>query len=239
MPHLLSLNKKDECVNIPVIAIDGLSGSGKGTIAQMLAKKLKWHFLDSGVLYRVIGWAVLHQHVDPSDHAVLQELIDTLDIRMEIAEIGDDAKIIVNQVDITDEIRAEACSKMASITSAIPLVRAALLERQRAFRQAPGLVTDGRDMGTVVFPDAMLKFYLTASAQERAKRRFSQLKQKGKHVSLPNILQELQARDERDVNRAIAPAKPADDVILIDTTLLDVNGVFEAVLQHVQEKVGA
>ncbi len=223
---------------IPVITIDGPSGSGKGTIAQLLAKQLKWHFLDSGVLYRAIGWAVLHQKINTDDHDALKQLVNTIDIKMQIADIGDEAKIIVDQQDITDDIRSEACSQMASITSAIPFVRAALLERQRQFRQAPGLVTDGRDMGTVVFPDATIKFYLTASVEERANRRYAQLKQRGKHVSLPDILRELRARDERDANRAIAPAKPADDVILVDTTSLDVGGAFQTVLQHVKKRIG-
>lgn len=224
-------------MGIPVITIDGPSSSGKGTIAHMLAKKLKWHFLDSGVLYRAIGWAVLHQKINPQDQSALQRLMQTIDIQMRIAEIASDAKIYVNQQDVTDDIRNETCSQMASITSAIPLVRAALLDRQRQCRQAPGLVTDGRDMGTVVFPDANLKFYLTASVFERANRRFNQLKQRGKHVSLPDILRELQVRDERDANRAIAPAKPADDVIQIDTTSLDANDVFQIVWQHVQQRI--
>lgn len=223
---------------IPVITIDGPSGSGKGTIAQMLAKELKWHFLDSGMLYRAVGWAALKQKINVTDHLALQRLVNDLNLHMTIAEIGDEAKILVDQQDITDDIRSEACSQMASVTSAIPLVRAALLERQRQFRQAPGLVTDGRDMGTVVFPDALIKFYLTASVEERANRRYSQLKRKGKHVSLPDILRELRVRDERDENRAIAPAKPADDVILVDTTSLDVNDAFQTVLQHVKKRIG-
>ena len=223
---------------IPVITIDGPSGSGKGTIAQLLAKELKWHFLDSGMLYRAVGWAALLRKIDVSNHAALQQLVNDLNLHMTIAEIGDEAKILVDQQDITDDIRSEACGQMASITSAIPLVRAALLERQRQFRQTPGLVTDGRDMGTVVFPDAVIKFYLTASVDERANRRYTQLKRKGKHVSLPDILRELRARDERDANRAIAPAKPADDVILVDTTSLDVNGAFQTVLQHVKKRIG-
>jgi cytidylate kinase len=224
---------------IPVITIDGPSGSGKGAIAQMLAKELNWHFLDSGMLYRAVGWAALERKIDVSDHAALQQLVNDLNLHMTIAEIGDEAKILVDQQDITDDIRSEACGQMASITSAIPLVRAALLDRQRQFRQAPGLVTDGRDMGTVVFPDATIKFYLTASVEERANRRYSQLKRKGKHDSLPDILRELRVRDERDANRAIAPAKPADDVILVDTTSLDVNGAFQTVLQHVKKRIGA
>src|SRR5437879_1343056 len=147
--------------NIPVITVDGPSGSGKGTIAQLLAKKLGWHFLDSGVLYRVIGWAVLNAKIDPVDHASIKNIIKNIHIQMQVSEIGDEPKIFCNNHDVTEEIRSEACSQMASITSAIPFVRAALLDRQREMRQSPGLVTDGRDMGTVVFPDAILKFYVT------------------------------------------------------------------------------
>ncbi|MCX7125578.1 MAG: (d)CMP kinase [Gammaproteobacteria bacterium] len=221
---------------IPVITIDGPSGCGKGTIAQLLAKKLRWHFLDSGAIYRALGWAVINAKIDPADHASIQSLINDIKIEMHASSVGDDAKIIVNNHDITDEIRSETCAQMASITSAIPLVRAALMDRQRAMRQLPGLVTDGRDMGTVVFPDATLKFYFEASVEERAKRRFNQLKRKGKHVSLPVILSELRERDERDVNRAIAPLKPADDVVLVDTTHSDVEGVFESVLKEVRTR---
>lgn len=220
--------------SIPVITIDGPSGSGKGTIAQLLAKKLKWHFLDSGVLYRVVGWAVLNAQVDPSDLVALNNVINHIDIHMHVSEIGDEARIICNNHDVTEEIRSEACSQMASITSAIPEVRAALLDRQRQMRQPPGLVTDGRDMGTVVFPDATLKFFVTASLDERAKRRYNQLKRKGKDVSLPDVRRELSVRDERDLNRAIAPLTPADDVILIDTTNLDIESVMQLILQHVQ-----
>jgi len=220
--------------NIPVITIDGPSGCGKGTIAQLLAKKLGWHFLDSGAIYRAVGWAVLNAKLDPAHHAALNMLIDQIKIETHASSVGDDAKIIVNDHDITDEIRSEACGQMASITSAIPFVRAALLDRQRAMRELPGLVTDGRDMGTVVFPDATLKFYFLANVEERAKRRFNQLKQKGKHVTLPDILRELQVRDERDSNRLIAPLKPADDVVLIDTTHLNIEGVLQSVIKEVQ-----
>ncbi len=223
---------------IPVITIDGPSGSGKGTIAQILAKKLGWHFLDSGVLYRVIGWAVLNAKIDPVDHAAIKNLINNISIEMQVPEIGDEAAIFCNNHDVTDEIRGEACGQMASITSAIPLVRAALLDRQREMRQSPGLVTDGRDMGTVVFPDAMLKFYVTASLDERANRRYNQLKNKGKHVSLADVHRELSVRDERDMNRTIAPAKPADDVISIDTTHMTIESVMQLVLQHVQSVMG-
>lgn len=219
-------------MTIPVITIDGPSGSGKGTIAQLLAKKLGWHFLDSGALYRAIAWAVLHEKIDPANLGEIEKLLSALSIEMQIPEMGGDAIILCNQQDITDEIRTEACGQMASIISAIPLVRAALLDRQRAMRKAPGLVTDGRDMGTVVFPDANLKFYLTASLEERALRRFNQLKNRGKHVSLRDVQEELHVRDQRDANRAIAPSKPAPDVVLIDTTHLGVADVMRLVLQQ-------
>ena len=218
-----------------VITIDGPSGSGKGTIAQLLAKKLGWHFLDSGALYRAIAWAVLHEQVDPLDHFALQKMIQRINITMQADDISHEAKIFYNNQDITSEIRSEACGQMASITSAIPLVRAALLDRQRLMRKPPGLVTDGRDMGTVVFPDALLKFYFLGSIEERARRRYKQLKQKGKDVTLRDVQEELRVRDERDANRVIAPAKPAADVVLIDTTRLNIDGVFQAVWQQVQK----
>ena len=161
---------------IPVITIDGPSGSGKGTIAQRLAKALQWHFLDSGALYRAIGWAILNKKIDVNDHVALEKLIKNTHIKMQHADISDEHIVYINNQDVTDEIRSEACSKMASVTSAIPLVRAALLDRQHEFRQKPGLVTDGRDMGTVVFPDAIVKFYLTASAEERTKHRSNHIK---------------------------------------------------------------
>ena len=221
-------------INVPVITIDGPSGSGKGTIAQLLAKSLSWHFLDSGALYRAVAWSVLDAKIDSNDHSALQEIISRINIDMEVSDISNDAKIYVNDHEVTEEIRSEACSQMASITSAIPFVRAALMDYQRAFRQLPGLVTDGRDMGTVVFPDAILKFYVTASLDERANRRYNQLKQKGNHVSLASIHRELFVRDERDTNRAIAPAKPADDVILIDTTQMSIDAVLQFALTHVR-----
>lgn len=189
-------------------------------------------------MYRAVAFAVLEKKVDIADFNALQNLINHINIKMQSDEIGSEAKIFCDNQDITNDIRSEICGQMASKISAIPLVRAALLGRQRTFRQSPGLVTDGRDMGTVVFPDAILKFYLTASVTVRAERRYHQLKQKGQHVSLRDVLLELQARDERDLNRAISPAKPADDVILIDTTHLDVEGVLQEILRHGEKNIG-
>lgn len=218
---------------IPVITIDGPSSSGKGTVAQLLAKKLGWHFLDSGALYRAVGWVVLNEKIDPADHAALKNLINHINIKMQLSDHGENSRIFCNNHDVSDEIRSEECGQMASITSAIPFVRAALLDRQRAMRQLPGLVTDGRDMGTVVFPDATVKFYITASLDERANRRFNQLKQKGRNVNLRDIHRELFVRDERDANRAIAQTKPADDAIVIDTTFLGIDEVLQAMIDKV------
>lgn len=217
---------------IPVITIDGPSGSGKGTIAQLLAKKLGWHFLDSGALYRAVALAVLHADINPEDTQAVQAVLSDIEIAMRLHDNDQSADILLNNDVVTQDIRSEECSRTASITSAIPAVREMLLDRQRAFRQTPGLVTDGRDMGTIIFPDAVIKFYLTASLDERASRRFHQLKKAGKHVSLASIRGELCARDERDENRDIAPAKPADNVILIDTTTMNVDSVLQEVLQH-------
>ena len=217
--------------NIPVITIDGPSGSGKGTIAQLLAKALGWHYLDSGALYRVFAWVVLRDHIDPTDETALQRALDKLHVTMR------EEKIFLDDHAVTEDIRSEACSQMASITSAIPLVRKGLLAYQKNSRQLPGLVTDGRDMGTVVFPDAAVKFYFEASALLRAKRRYNQLKEKGKHVNLPDIQRELETRDARDESRAISPTKPAEDAILIDTTDLTIEEVLQLVLKKVHQQL--
>lgn len=219
----------------PVITIDGVSGSGKGTIAQLLAKKLGWHFLDSGALYRAFAWAVINSKIDPGDHDAVAALIPHIHIEMRISERGELAEIFYDNQDITKEIRSEACSQMASKCSAIPFVREALLNQQRSFRQLPGLVTDGRDMGTVVFPDAAVKFYFQASASVRALRRYNQLKQGDKHVNLRDIEMELRERDERDANRPISPLKPAENAIMINTEQASINEVLEKVLMHVRQ----
>lgn len=219
--------------HIPVITIDGPSASGKGTIAQIIAKKLGWHFLDSGVLYRAFGWAVLHYAIDPDNHAALKKLIKDIKITMQVADIGEDAHIFCDNQEVTIDIRSEASGQMASKTSALPFVREALLDMQRNWKQAPGLVTDGRDMGTIVFPDADLKFFFLATVEARAERRYNQLIKKGQHVNLRDVQEALRLRDERDANRLVAPTKPATDAILIDTTHLDIQGVVDVVWQHV------
>lgn len=215
-----------------VITIDGPSGSGKGTIASLLAKRLGWHFLDSGALYRAVAWGILHYNVSLEDHVALEALINGLQIDMKVGDATAQPSIFCDQIEVTDEIRSEACSQMASRSSSIPMVRAALLEKQRVMRQSPGLVTDGRDMGTVVFPDADLKFFFQAAPEERAKRRYNQLKAKGKNVTLRDIERELRLRDQRDESRAVSPSKPAPDAVLIDTTGLSIESVFQAVYQH-------
>lgn len=215
----------------PVITIDGPSGSGKGTIACGLAKRLNWHYLDSGALYRAIAWAVLQEKIDPSEHEKLEALLNRLDI--EIKESGSEYRLFVNGEDVTIPIRTEEVGNTSSRLSAIPMVRAALLQKQRDFQRSPGLVTDGRDMGTVVFPKAKLKFYLVADLKERAKRRLKQLKLEENDASLREIEAFLAKRDLRDENRRISPAKPASDVIMIDTTFLSVPQVLEKVSEHV------
>ena len=198
----------------PVIAIDGPSASGKGTVAQAVAKALGFHFLDSGALYRLVALAALKEKVDWGDQAGLEKLARTLDASFE------NGIIYMNKQDVTDSIRSEACSDGSSRVAAVAAVREALLQRQRAFRQSPGLVADGRDMGTVVFPDAELKIYLTAGVEARAERRHKQLKQKGIAATLPVLLKDLRERDERDMSRSAAPLKPSPEAHTLDTTAL-------------------
>ncbi|MBM1187079.1 (d)CMP kinase [Pseudomonas lundensis] len=217
----------------PVITIDGPSGSGKGTVAGRLATELGWKLLDSGALYRLLALAARDHGVALNDETLLQQLAAHLDVQFVGATNGQPAKIILEGADVTLDIRNEAVAAGASAVAALPAVREALLQRQRDFKELPGLVADGRDMGTVVFPDAPLKIFLTASAEERARRRYLQLKAKGDDVSLPRLLDEIRARDQRDTQRAIAPLKPAADAIQLDSTELSVEQVLERIRSEI------
>ena len=217
----------------PVITIDGASGTGKGTISQLLATHLGWHFLDSGALYRVLALAALKHHISHHDEKPLQALGEQLDVSF-IAQPGQHPRIVLEGEDVTETIRTEQIGNGASLVGALPGVRAALLGRQRSFRASPGLVADGRDMGTVVFPDAVHKYFLTASAEERARRRYQQLIARGIDVNLGSLLEELKARDQRDQSRAIAPLKPADDAIVVDTDQRSIDEVLAVILKDIQ-----
>jgi cytidylate kinase len=213
--------------DIPVLTIDGPSGSGKGTVAQMVARKFGWHYLDSGAIYRVLAQAALKHALDLSDEVALSKLAETLDLRFDFE--GDELKVILEGEDVSLLIRTETAGNAASKVAAIPAVRAALLQRQRDFRKMPGLVTDGRDMGTVVFPDAPFKVFLTASAEERAQRRYKQLKQKGIESNLSDLIAEISERDKRDSEREVAPLRPAEGALILDSTELGIDAVFEQV----------
>ena len=219
-------------IDIPVITIDGPSGTGKGTVATALAARLGFHLLDSGSLYRVLGVAVAHANIDLQDHDSIAHLARQSDIQFGLAGPG---SVALAGKDISLEIRTDLGSDMASRIGAIPAAREALMDRQLAFRQPPGLVADGRDMGTVVFPDANPKIYLTASVEERAQRRYKQLLDKGIDAILRDLLQDLTERDARDSERTISPLKPADDAIVIDTTHLSEAGVMAQVMDLVQK----
>lgn len=217
---------------VPVITVDGPGGSGKGTLCGLLARRLGWNLLDSGALYRLLAFAARNHGVDLTNEEALTVLAAHLDVQFLSAADGNE-RIVLEGEDVSNVIRTEVVGAGASQVAALPAVRDALLERQRAFRESPGLVADGRDMGTVVFPDAPLKIFLTASAEERARRRYLQLKGKGEDVNLPSLLDEIIARDERDTQRAVAPLKPAPDAILLDSTDLSIEQVLERILSEV------
>ena len=214
----------------PILTIDGPSGSGKGTIARAVADKLGWHLLDSGALYRAVGYAAGMAGLDLSDAEAVTRCAQTMKIRFRDPKDGGETRAIVNGHDATDELRTETAGAAASAIAAIPSVRQALVDLQLSFRRPPGLVADGRDMGTVIFPDAPYKVFLTASASERAKRRYKQLKEKGLDVTLASLLREIEARDARDASRAVAPLKPAADAVVVDTTGMSIGQVVAKVL---------
>jgi cytidylate kinase len=219
---------------VPVICVDGPSGSGKGTLAQRLASHLGFHLLDSGALYRIVGFAALDQGVAWDDEPSVTQIARDLDVSFVTTDLG----VRVNYCgrDVTEPVRSVRGGEGASAVAAIPSVRDALLTRQRELAMAPGLIADGRDMGTVVFPDAPVKIFLEASALARAQRRQSQLQLQGEDVSLPRLLEAIEARDTRDRTRSVSPLVPADDAVIVDSTDLTANAVFERVMSHVFAK---
>lgn len=222
----------------PVIAIDGPGGSGKGTVSRILAQKLGWHFLDSGSLYRLTGLAARYHAIALDNEPALETLAAHLDVQFETDEEWQ-GRIILEGEDVSDLLRGEECGNDASRVAVLPGVRRALLERQRAFLRPPGLVADGRDMGTVVFPGAQLKIFLTASAEERASRRYKQLKDKGLDVNLDSLLKEITERDVRDSTRSFAPMRSAADAVVVDTTGIGIDAVVGRIMELWREASGA
>ena len=218
-----------EMNDTPVIAIDGPSASGKGTVAQRVAERLRFHYLDSGALYRLVAYTAIQSEVDLTDETELSGIARDLDV------VFTGAKILLKGEDVADAIRAEVCSNGASKVAAYPQVRASLLDRQRAFRQIPGLVADGRDMGSVVFPDAALKIFLTADAETRAQRRYKQLMEKGIDANISTLLQDIRDRDARDINRSVAPLQQGADAVLLDTTSLNIAQAVDEVMRRYDE----
>jgi len=216
--------------SIPVLTIDGPSGSGKGSITQMVAKHLGWHILDSGALYRLTALAAERGGVALDDAPALALIARGLDIEFLASSEGEPVKVVLGGEDVSQALRLETTGNNASKVAVLTEVREALLQRQKDFRQGPGLVADGRDMGTVVFPDAPYKVFLTASAQARAERRYQQLKQQGEDVRIATLLREIEQRDARDMGRKAAPLKAADDAVTIDTTAFSIDQVLKKVL---------
>lgn len=220
---------------VAVIAIDGPSGSGKGTISQLVARTAGWRFLDSGALYRLVALAASRAGVDVTQTAELARLASNLDVVFEPSKELE-AVVVLSGENVSRAIRDEAIGVLASRVAVVPEVREALLDRQRAFAGAPGLVADGRDMGTAVFPAAGLKIFLTASAEERAARRYKQLKDKGESVSLAPLLADILARDERDSQRAVSPLKPAEDALVLDSTEMTIDEVQQRILEEARKR---
>jgi cytidylate kinase len=220
-------------MTVPVIAIDGPGGAGKGTISQMVAQRLGWHLLDSGSLYRITAYAAAQQGIALDDSAAVAQVARNLDVRFENAAGG--VHVILQNQDVSAEIRTEEGGRAASLVAADAAVRDALIDRQRDFAQPPGLVADGRDMGSVVFSSAGLKIFLTASVEERARRRYKQLKDKGMDVSLPALSRDMEVRDRRDSERSVAPLRAAEDARVLDSTDLDIQEVVDLVVSWASE----
>ncbi len=218
---------------VPVIAIDGPGGAGKGEISRAIARELGWHLLDSGALYRLVALSAIAKSADLADAQLLADLTRNLAVRFD--NVGEYNRVFLRGLDVTEDIRTEESGQVASVVASMPAVREALITRQRSFQQAPGLVADGRDMGSVVFPDAGLKIFLTASVEERGRRRYKQLKDKGIDVSLPALSKDMQERDRRDSERSIAPLQACSDARVLDTTYLSIPDVVQRVLQWVGE----
>jgi CMP/dCMP kinase len=222
----------------PLLTIDGPSGSGKGTIARQVAERLGWHLLDSGALYRLVALAAQNEGVSLENEGICARIAQDLDVRFGADAQGEE-QIWLSGREVSAEIRTERAGDGASKVAALPAVRAALVGRQRAFAQAPGLVADGRDMGTVIFPEAALKIFLTASAEERARRRYKQLKDKGLGANLAALSLEIAERDRRDASRPIAPLRPADDAQIIDSTSMSIDAVVTRVLELAAQRFPA
>ncbi|MGY8905838.1 (d)CMP kinase [Candidatus Njordibacter sp. Uisw_056] len=220
--------------NVPIITIDGPSGSGKGTLCKLLADRLGYHLLDSGALYRLVALAAEHHGVSAENELAVADIAGCLDVQFKAH--GDGVQVVLEGEDVSLSIRTETCGMNASKVASLTLVRKALQERQRAFAELPGLVADGRDMGTVIFPEAPVKVFLTASAQERADRRYKQLKSKGLSASLSDILTDIQKRDERDESRTVAPLKPSEDALVIDCTHMSILDVEQKILTFIHSK---
>ena len=228
----------DSQAEIFILAIDGPVGSGKGTIGQKIAKHYGWHYLDSGALYRAFSYAAFKRNIDSDQTQALEKLIDELQISF-IATCDGGSAIEINGEDVTDEVRHEQAGILASEYAGKPAVRKILLQLQKRCARAPGLVADGRDMGTVVFPQASLKIFLTATAQSRAQRRYKQLKLKGFDVNLTRLVEDIEQRDWQDANREHSPLAPATDAIVLDTTFMDIDEVFNKIVDEIDKKAAA